>query len=123
MLHTFSDRSVLHPTELNILPPSLTRVDVKGSRVYLRWTLHLVIVTIRDNKDYIRVLLYSYYTTITGWGVLLRCTPKRFPESSDGIGPLRMRVPQQDTSQEPLKIPIQNKCHREAPMMEVAGST
>ena len=24
-----------------------------------------------DNKDYIRVLLYSYYTTITGWGVLL----------------------------------------------------
>ena len=28
-------------------------------------------VTIRDNKDYIRVLLYSYYTTITGWAVLL----------------------------------------------------
>ena len=27
---------------------------------------HPVIVTIRDNKDYIRVLLYSYYTTITG---------------------------------------------------------
>ena len=25
-----------------------------------------------DNKDYIRVLLNSYYTTITGWGVLLR---------------------------------------------------
>ena len=25
-----------------------------------------------DNKDYIRVLLYSYYTTITGWGVLLK---------------------------------------------------
>ena len=21
-----------------------------------------------DNKDYVRVLLYSYYTTITGWG-------------------------------------------------------
>ena len=21
-----------------------------------------------DNKDYIRVLLYSYYTSITGWG-------------------------------------------------------
>ena len=32
---------------------------------------HPVIVTIRDNRDYIRVLLYSYYTTITGWGVLL----------------------------------------------------
>ena len=38
---------------------------------YLRWTPHPVIVTIRDNRDYIRVLLYSYYTTITGWGVLL----------------------------------------------------
>ena len=24
-----------------------------------------------DNGDYIRVLLYSYYTTIAGWGVLL----------------------------------------------------
>ena len=31
---------------------------------------HPVIVTIGDNRDYIRVLLYSYYTT--GWGVLLR---------------------------------------------------
>ena len=29
-------------------------------------------MTTRDNRDYIRVLLYSYYTTITGWGVLLR---------------------------------------------------
>ena len=29
------------------------------------------IVTIGDNRDDIRVLLYSYYTTITGWGVLL----------------------------------------------------
>ena len=28
-------------------------------------------MTIRDNRDCIRVLLYSYYTTITGWGVLL----------------------------------------------------
>ena len=27
-----------------------------------------VIVTRRDNKDYIGVLLYSYYTTIIGWG-------------------------------------------------------
>ena len=24
-------------------------------------------MTIRDNRAYIRVLLYSYYTTITGW--------------------------------------------------------
>ena len=37
----------------------------------LRWTPHPVIVTMRNSKDYIRVLLYSYYTTITGWGVLL----------------------------------------------------
>ena len=41
--------------------------------IYIRWTPPLppVIVTIIDNKDYIRVLLYPYYTTITGWGVLL----------------------------------------------------
>ena len=25
-----------------------------------------------DNKDYLTVLLYSSYTTITGWGVLLK---------------------------------------------------
>ena len=31
-------------------------------------------MTVRDNRDYIRVLLYSYYTTITGWGVLLNET-------------------------------------------------
>ena len=31
-------------------------------------------MAIRDNKDYIRVLLYSYYTTITGWGG----PPKRY---------------------------------------------
>ena len=38
-----------------------------------RWTPHPVIVTIKDNEDYIRVLLYSNYTTITGWGgVVLR---------------------------------------------------
>ena len=36
-----------------------------------KWTPHPVIVTRRDNRDCIRVLLYSYYTTITGWGVLL----------------------------------------------------
>ena len=43
-----------------------------ADRVYLRWTPHPVIVTIRDNKDSIKVLLQSYYTTVTGWGVLLR---------------------------------------------------
>ena len=31
-----------------------------------------MIVTTGDNRDYFRVLLYSYYTTITRWGVLLR---------------------------------------------------
>ena len=39
---------------------------------FIRRTPHPVIVIIRDNKDYIRVLVYSHYTTITGWGVLLR---------------------------------------------------
>ena len=29
---------------------------------------HPVIVTIGEDRDYIRVLLCSYYTTITGWG-------------------------------------------------------
>ena len=33
---------------------------------------HPVLVTIPDNKDYSRVLLYPHYTTITGCGVLLR---------------------------------------------------
>ena len=36
--------------------------------VKVRWTPHPVIATIRDNRDYIKVLLYSYYATITGWG-------------------------------------------------------
>ena len=35
-------------------------------RGFFRWTPQAVIVTIRDNREYIRVLLYSYYTTITG---------------------------------------------------------
>ena len=29
---------------------------------------HPLIVTIGDNRDDIRVLLYFYYITITGWG-------------------------------------------------------
>ena len=32
---------------------------------------HPVIVTRSDNQYYIRVLFYSYHTTITGWVVLL----------------------------------------------------
>ena len=39
----------------------------------IRSTPRPVIVTISNSKDYIRVLLYSYYsnTTNTGWGLLL----------------------------------------------------
>ena len=44
--------------------------DLLGFR--LGGSPHPVIVTTKDNKDYIRLRLYSYYTTITGWGVLLR---------------------------------------------------
>ena len=43
-----------------------------GSTISFRWTRHPVIVSIRDNRDYIRVLLYSHYTTFTGWGILLK---------------------------------------------------
>ena len=46
-------------------------VSLLSSHTSFRWTPHPVIVTIRDNRDYIRVLTYSHYTTITGWGVLL----------------------------------------------------
>ena len=38
---------------------------------WFRWTPQPVIVTIRDHGYDTGVLLYSYYTTITGWGVLL----------------------------------------------------
>ena len=49
---------------------------------------HPVIETIRDNRDDIRVLLYSYYTTITGWGgppnahMSEGVIPKRSPKQS-----------------------------------------
>ena len=53
----------------------------------LRWTPHPVIVIIRDNRDYIRVLFYSYYTTIKGW---------RDPPNSSQHKPqyARIRTPQ-----------------------------
>ena len=38
----------------------------------VKWTPHPVVVTVRDNGDYIRALVHSDYTTITGWGVHLR---------------------------------------------------
>ena len=53
----------------------LIRIAMLVRVVSVRWTPHPVIVTIMDNKDHIRVLLYSYCTTITGWGVLLRYLP------------------------------------------------
>ena len=43
-----------------------------------------VIVTIRDSRDNIRVLLYSYYTTITGGG-----PPKVLQKSWGGSAPWR----------------------------------
>ena len=49
--------------------------------VTIRWTPHPVMVTTRDNRDYIRVLLYSYHTTITGWGVLLNYKEERCRET------------------------------------------
>ena len=49
-------------------------VTGKPRTTYFGWIPHPVIVSIRDNKDHIRVVLYSYYTTIAGWGVLLRNT-------------------------------------------------
>ena len=42
--------------------------QLSGSSEYVRCTPHPVIVTIRNNRDHIRVLLYSSHTTITGWG-------------------------------------------------------
>ena len=71
----------MHPTRRNGSLASSSTAILKGQamvslllfpQVCIRWTPHSVIVTIGDNRDYIRVLLYAYYTTITGWGVLLR---------------------------------------------------
>ena len=47
---------------------STTAYCSSKTQVYFRWTPHPVIVTIRDNRDYIRVLLYSSYTTIKEGG-------------------------------------------------------
>ena len=57
-------------------PMEVTLIDLRAQCRYffilgsLRWTPHPVIVAIRDNMGYIKVLLFSYYTTITGWRVL-----------------------------------------------------
>ena len=46
---------------------NISNIGNRSNQLFIRWTPHLVIVTIGDNRDYTRVLLYSYYTTITGW--------------------------------------------------------
>ena len=56
-------------------------------------------MTIRDNTDYIRVLLYSYYITITGWGVLLRDSKDTVQESR-GQGPRGFRTGSRTLEQE-----------------------
>ena len=60
---------------------------------FARWTAHPVIVAIRDNKDWIEVLLYSYCTTITGWGVLPRhserCKQQSMPHEPQTYTPNR----------------------------------
>ena len=63
-----------------------------GFRVqgWVRWTPHPVIVAIGDNRDYLRVLLYSYYTTITGRGVLLNDTTNN--ESKDIISVITLAM-------------------------------
>ena len=60
--------------------------------------LYPVIVIIGDNRDYTRVLLYSYYTTITGWGVLLRQTHQTRQELH-----MRLRSREKLLSMETLK--------------------
>ena len=52
------------------------------AQIYIRWTPHPIIVAIKDNKDYIRVLSDSQNTTITGWGVLLRYVSLVYGKSS-----------------------------------------
>ena len=41
---------------------------------YVKWTPHPVIVTIRDNRDHIRVLFIFLLYHLQGGGVLLRYT-------------------------------------------------
>ena len=51
-----------------------------GSRVRLGGCPHPVIVPSKGNKDSISVLLYSLYTTITGWG-----PPKLYTSTIEAI--------------------------------------
>ena len=58
-----------HPAIVTIRFKGLRGLGFRGLGL---GTPHPVIVTTRDKRDYIRVLLYSHYRTITGWGALLR---------------------------------------------------
>ena len=81
-------RRVEAHTEVYLSIPQPThREDLPSHSGCFRWTPHPVIVTIGDNRDYIRVLVYSYYTTITGWGVLL--TDITLPSVASGKTPGR----------------------------------
>ena len=50
--------------EITVLFRVISRIKGGGRSVFC--------TSLRDNKDYIRALPYSYYGTITGWGVLLK---------------------------------------------------
>ena len=73
----WQERSTSRSLTINRQKPSLRDPRPQSFHPVFRKPYNLggrpnpVIVAIRDNKNYIRVLLYSYYTTITGWGVLL----------------------------------------------------
>ena len=64
---------------------------------------HPVIVTIRDNRDYIRVLLSSYYTTITGWGVLLTYPPCPRGILATSLGPYTLNITKPQCRPPPFK--------------------
>ena len=65
------DGQLMH--DLNLLPVVYCLYCyIAGCQQYGLGRPPPLIVTIRDNRDSIRVLLYSYDTTITGWGVLFK---------------------------------------------------
>ena len=57
---------------------------VWGKVSSLRWIPQALSVSARANKDYVRVLSYSYYSTIAGWGVnLIRSSHSYFQDPRD----------------------------------------
>ena len=62
--------------------PYLAPLNCRSVR--LKEDPHPVIVTIRDTSNYIRVLLYSPYITITRWGVHLSETVRQDPCTGEG---------------------------------------